>query len=83
MILPIRAPQIKRGKLFAFCLLDSFPEKQVHSPELAEPRVRATVLVNQGVLVVERQNARHWLIAFGNQANLQLVSHERDQVAEP
>src|SRR6202789_1145006 len=57
LVLPIGDPQIKFRKPFRLCFLDGPPEQQLRAAEIAECSVGATVLVNQGAAILERQDA--------------------------
>lgn len=82
-VVPIRPSQIEFPKSVVPGILDYFPKYQVCTPEVAEPLVGATILVNDRGFVSERQDARYGLAILGSYVDFHFLAQACDQIAEP
>src|SRR5713226_8521992 len=55
----------------------------MHATKVVESGVGAAVLVDQGLLMTQRQNRRDGLLSFKGHANLECITEAIDQITEP
>src|SRR4029077_8841661 len=79
-----RSPaQIALFSSVLFVLLNDLPEQEGHSPQIVKTSIGATILINQGVLVTERNNAGNRIATFRQEMNRQPIAQAIHQIAKP
>lgn len=82
-VLTISAAEVENAQSVPFGFLDRSPEQQMDAAEALRIRVGTAVLIDQRILVAERQDRCDRLPILERNSNLQRFSKTIDQVLEP
>jgi hypothetical protein len=63
--------------------LNRHPKQKLGASQVIEAGIRATVLVNKGILVAESQNGGHGPLILVCDADLEIVPEAINQIAKP
>lgn len=80
MIFLVGSAKIERAKALPPGLLDDTPKQHLHSTQIKESLVSATVLVHESILELQCKNARDGNAAAGSNPDAELVAHAANQI---
>src|SRR5256885_5536445 len=83
MVGQLGTAEIEFDSTVAFRILDSLPKNESCAPEIIEPSVRTTVLINHCVFVCDGNNAGDWPITLRRYTNDDSVFERGNDVAKP
>src|SRR5712664_1615146 len=82
-VIGLRSAQVEFLGVQFLVLPDCLPKQKRHPAQVMERRVRAAVLVNEAVLVRQREDTGDRLTLLGGDADGQFVAKAGDKISKP